>query len=177
MQVIYLKPSEIKPYERNNRKHPDSQIEKLAAQIKAHGWDVPIVVDKDYVIVKGHGRLRAAKKLKLKQVPVIVRDDLTPEQCKAARIADNRLSEIAEIDVEALQMELDDLKEINFDLELTAFDEWSAVKLPTFEPDLPDEDSKEKEHGKLVLRVEFEDAEEMQALFFELRDRGLAVKI
>jgi len=177
MKIVEMKPSELKPYSRNNRKHPQAQIDKLAKQIAAHGWDVPIVVDKDFVIIKGHGRLKAAKQLKLKSVPVVVRDDLTPEQCNAARIADNKLSEIAEIDIEALQLELDALKEINFDLDLTAFDDWNAVTLPPFEPDLPDDAAKEKEHGKLVLRVEFEDAEEMQALFFELRDRGLAVKI
>jgi ParB-like chromosome segregation protein Spo0J len=177
MKIVEMKPSELKPYYRNNRKHPDKQIDKLAKQIAAHGWDVPIVVDKDFVIIKGHGRHLAAKKLKLKTVPVIVRDDLTPEQCNAARLADNKLGELAEIDLEAIQLELDALKEINFDVDLTGFDEWSAITLPPFEPDLPDDEAKEKDHGKLVLRVEFEDAEEMQQLFFELRDRGLAVKI
>jgi ParB-like chromosome segregation protein Spo0J len=177
MKIQMLAPSALKPYDRNNRKHPQAQIDKLARQIEAHGWDVPIVVDKDLVIIKGHGRLKAAKKLKLKTVPVIVRDDLSPDQCNAARLADNKLGELAEIDLEAIQLELDALKANNFELDLTAFDDWSAVTLPPFEPDLPDDEDKEKEHGKLVLRVEFEDAEEMQQLFFELRDRGLAVKI
>jgi len=177
MNIQELDVKLLKPYERNNRKHPAKQIDKLAKQIAAHGFDVPIVVDKDLVIIKGHGRLAAAKKLKLKTVPVVVRDDLTPEQCNAARLADNKLGELAEIDLEAIQLELDALKDINFDIDLTGFDEWSAITLPPFEPDLPDDEGKEKEHGKLVLRVEFEEEEEMQQLFFELRDRGLAVKI
>jgi hypothetical protein len=93
MKIVEMKPSELKPYARNNRKHPQAQIDKLAKQIAAHGWDVPIVVDKDFVIIKGHCRWKCAKQLKLKTVPVVVRDDLTPEQCNAARLADNKLSE------------------------------------------------------------------------------------
>jgi len=133
MEVKHYKPSELKPYERNNRKHPPEQIEKLAKQIAAHGWDVPIVADKDLVIIKGHARLKAAKKLKLKTVPVIVRDDLTPEQCAAARLADNKLGELAEIDMEAIQAELDALKAIDFDLDLTAFDSWSPFAVESEE--------------------------------------------
>jgi len=125
MIVKDVKTSELKPYGNNNRKHPKEQVDKLAKQIEAHGWDVPIVVDKDMCIIKGHARLKAAKKLKLKTVPVIVRDDLTPEQCAAARLADNKLSELAEIDMSAIQTELDALKAINFDLDLTAFDSWN----------------------------------------------------
>jgi DNA modification methylase len=133
MKIVEMKPSELKPYERNNRKHPKEQIDKLAKQIAAHGWDVPIVVDKDFVIIKGHGRLKAAKQLKLKTVPVVVRDDLTPEQCNAARLADNKLSELAEVDMEAIQAELDALKEINFDLDLTAFDSWNPFAVDAAE--------------------------------------------
>jgi ParB family chromosome partitioning protein len=143
MKIVEMKPSELKPYARNNRKHPKEQIDKLAKQIAAHGWDVPIVVDKYFVIIKGHGRLKAAKQLKLKTVPVVVRDDLTPEQCNAARLADNKLSELAEIDIEALQLELDALKAINFDLDLTAFDSWDAIPQAEFLP------GSEEDQGKL----------------------------
>lgn len=177
MQIVEMKPSELKPYYRNNRKHPQNQIDKLAKQIAAHGWDVPIVVDKDLVIIKGHGRLAASKQLKLKTVPVIIRDDLTPEQCNAARLADNKIGELAEIDFEAIQLELDALKDINFDVDLTGFDDWKAITLPPFEPDLPDEDDSDKPQGAYVLRIEFENEEERQELFFELRDRGLKVKV
>jgi len=133
MKIVEMKPSELKPYARTNRKHPKEQIDKLAKQIAAHGWDVPIVVDKDFVIIKGHGRLKAAKQLKFKTVPVVVRDDLTPEQCNAARLADNKLSELAEVDMEAIQAELDALKEINFDLDLTAFDSWNPFAVDAAE--------------------------------------------
>jgi site-specific DNA-methyltransferase (adenine-specific) len=91
------------------------------------------VVDKDFVIIKGHCRWKCAKQLKLKSVPVVVRDDLTPEQCNAARLADNKLSELAEVDMEAIQAELDALKEINFDLDLTAFDSWNPFAVDAAE--------------------------------------------
>ena len=178
MEIKHLKPSELKPYEHNNRKHPAKQIEKLCKQIEAHGFDVPIVVDANNVIIKGHARHAAAKKLKLKTVPVIVRADLTPEQCAAARLADNKLSELAEVDMVAIQAELDALHAINFDLDLTAFDSWVIGEtVPAFEPDLPDEDEGEKADGPLILRVEFDNDDERQQLFFELRDRGLKVKV
>jgi ParB/RepB/Spo0J family partition protein len=177
VEIIHLKQSELKPYEHNNLKHPANQIEKLCKQIEAHGFDVPIVVDANNVIIKGHARHAAAKKLKLKTVPVIVRADLTPEQCAAARLADNKLSELAEIDMVAIQAELDSLKAINFDLDLTAFDSWNPIEQIPFEPDLPDDEESEKKDGPLVLRVEFDNDDERQLLFFELRDRGLKVKV
>jgi hypothetical protein len=78
----------------------------------------------------------------------------------------------------AIQTELDALKAINFDLDLTAFDSWVIGEtVPTFEPDLPDEEDGEKADGPLVLRVEFDNDDERQLLFFELRDRGLKVKV
>lgn len=177
MKIEEIKTSELKPFQRNNRKHPKEQVDKLAKQIEAHGWDVPIVADKDLVIIKGHARLAAAKKLKLKTVPVIIRDDLTPEQCAAARLADNKLSELAEVDMGAIQAELDALQSINFDLDLTAFDSWTLGEQVPFRPDLPDEEDGEKSDGPLVLRVEFDNDDERQLLFFELRDRGLKVKV
>jgi len=80
-------------YEKNPKIHTTDQIEKLAYTFKKFGFDVPIVVDKDNVIIKGHARMAAAKKLKWKKVPIIVRGNLTPQQVKAARIADNQVAE------------------------------------------------------------------------------------
>jgi ParB-like chromosome segregation protein Spo0J len=178
MQRKEVEVSKIKPYERNNKKHSQAQIDLLAKQIQEHKYDQPIVVDKDLVIIKGHARHLALQQLGYKSIEVVVRDDLTPEQCAAARLADNRISALGEDDMEMIKLELSELKLEGFDLELTGFDAEFLEKLsPEFEPDLPDDEDKEKEHGKLVLRVEFENEEEMQQLFFELRDRGLAVKI
>ena len=175
MIIQQLKIKDVKPYERNNRKHPQSQIDKLAKQIEAHGWDVPIVVDKDNVIIKGHGRLKAAKQLKLKTVPVIVRDDLTHEQCNAARLADNKLAELAEIDMTAIQAELDALKAIDFDLDLTAFDSWAPIKPEEFIPKLSDGEGDPGER-RFRLLVTLETEQDMQDLFDDLNNKGYKVK-
>src|SRR5574343_1684926 len=109
------------PYINNTKQHPDKQVDKIAGSIAEFGFDQPIVIDGDGVIIKGHGRLIAAKKLKLQQVPVLIRTDLTPSQVKAARIADNRVSE-SDWDEELLKIELYDLQQHQFDLSLTGFD-------------------------------------------------------
>jgi len=112
-QITVWDIEKIKPYDLNVKNHDASQVERIAKSIQEFGWDQPIVVDKDGVIIKGHGRRLASIKLGLKQVPVWVRDDLTPEQVRASRLADNRVA-ISDIDSAMLQKELESL---NFDLE------------------------------------------------------------
>jgi hypothetical protein len=79
----------VTPHPKNPKKHPESQVATLAEAIKKFGWDQPIVVDRDGVIIKGHGRRLAAIKLGLKEVPVLLRADLSPEEADAARVSDN----------------------------------------------------------------------------------------
>lgn len=111
--LIKLVPvTEIRPYERNSKKHDAVQVKKIAESIRQFGWDQPIVVDADNVIIKGHGRRLAAIELGLKEAPVLVRADLTPEQVRAARLADNRVA-LSDIDTELMRAELADL---NYDL-------------------------------------------------------------
>jgi DNA modification methylase len=110
------------PYARNARKIGAAAVEKVAASIKEFGWRQPIVVDDNRVVVVGHARLLAAKKLQLKEVPVHVATDLTPAQVKAYRLMDNRSHEETDWDMEALGLEMFDLKNLDFDLHLTGFD-------------------------------------------------------
>jgi hypothetical protein len=105
--------SRIKPYDLNVKVHDSKQIERIAKSITEFGWDQPIVVDKDGVIIKGHGRRLAALKLGFPSVPVLIRSDLTDEQVRAARLADNRVA-LGDIDTELLQKELASL---DFDLD------------------------------------------------------------
>jgi ParB-like chromosome segregation protein Spo0J len=121
MEVKYLPISDIKPYEKNPRKNK-AAIDKVASSIKEFGFQQPIVVDSDNIIIVGHTRLLAAKKLKLKKVPVQLAKDLSEAQVKAYRIADNKLNEFAEWDDELLFQELEELKEMDFDIDLTGFD-------------------------------------------------------
>ena len=108
MRIIEKKTGELHPYERNPRNN-DGAVDAVAASIREFGFKVPVVIDTDDVIVAGHTRVKAAKKLGLKTVPCIVADDLTPEQVKAFRLADNRVSELADWDFDLLKLELDDL--------------------------------------------------------------------
>lgn len=102
--------ADLIPYETNVKKHDKDQVKKIAEAIRRHGFDVPIVVDKDGVIIKGHGRRLAAIELGMEKVPVLVRDDLSPDQVKAARLADNRVA-LGDVDPEMLRAELASIDE------------------------------------------------------------------
>lgn len=112
MKVEVWPIEKIKPYENNVKIHDEKQVEKIAESIRRFGWDQPIVVDKNGVIIKGHGRRLAAISLGLKKVPVLIRADLTEDEANAARIADNRVA-MGDIDTEMLQKEIES---INLDL-------------------------------------------------------------
>lgn len=120
MNVQEIKLKDIKPYEKNPRKNDDA-VPYVAESIKQFGFKVPIVIDKNNIIVAGHTRYKAAKKLGFKSVPCIIADDLTDEQIKAFRLADNKVSEKAEWDFDMLNTELDDI--IDFDMELFGFED------------------------------------------------------
>lgn len=120
MHITEIRVSELKEYE-NNPRHNDGAVSAVAESIKQFGFKVPIVVDRDNVIVAGHTRLKAARQLGLDAVPCIVADDLTPEQIKAFRLADNKTGELAEWDFSALEIELAELSEI--DMSAFGFDE------------------------------------------------------
>jgi len=123
------------PYARNARTHSDAQIAQIAASIAEFGFTNPILAGADGVIVAGHGRFAAAHKLGLKTVPVVVLDHLTPTQRRALMIADNRIALNAEWDEELLSLELRELEALDFDLELTGFDEKELNRLLSDEGD------------------------------------------
>jgi len=114
-QVVWMKPGDLIPYAKNAKLHPADQVEHIANSIKTFGWTQPIVVDEKNVVVIGHGRLAAAKQLKLDTVPVVRRDDLTEEQIRALRIVDNRVAK-SKTDREMLAEELSSIMDIDMDL-------------------------------------------------------------
>jgi len=118
--VEWRDPSSLIPYINNAKTHPPEQIAKIAASIAEFGFDQPIVVDGQGLVIKGHGRLAASLQLGLKRVPVVVRTDLTPSQIKASRLADNKTAE-SPWDEELLRLELGMLREQDYDLGLTGF--------------------------------------------------------
>lgn len=121
LKVDMVAPTSVRPYYLNSKQHPPGQIKELAYSIREFGFDQPIVVDEDNVILKGHGRYLAAEYLGLEEVPVVTREGLTDPQKKAIRISDNRLFEMGSDNPENLQDEIDDLRgAIDQDLSLAA---------------------------------------------------------
>lgn len=125
MTVIDVKLTDLKPYEKNPR-HNQEAIKGVANSIREFGFKVPIVIDKNNVIVAGHTRYKASLELGLETVPCIVADDLTPKQIKAFRLADNKVSEKSYWDFDLLNQELED---IGVDIDMSLFD---------FKMDVPD---------------------------------------
>lgn len=112
MEIKYENINNLKPYEKNPRKN-DEAVDFVAESIKEFGFKVPIIVDENNVIVAGHTRYKASKKLGIEQVPVIVADDLSEAQIKAFRLADNKTAEKAEWDFDLLYEELDEILDID----------------------------------------------------------------
>lgn len=142
MKIEEMRVGDLVPYENNPRKN-DGAVDAVAASIKEFGFKVPIVVDKNNVIVAGHTRLKAAKKLGLKTVPVIRADDLTEEQIRAFRLADNKTGELAEWDFEKLKEELNEIQAIDMEEFGFMVNEIAKMKEKT------EEDGDEKELKKI----------------------------
>ena len=134
------------PYARNSRTHSEEQIGQIAASIKEWGFTTPILVDEDNEIIAGHGRLLAAQKLNIKEVPVMVAEGWTEAQKKAYVIADNQLALNAGWDNEMLKIELKELEDLNFSLPLIGF---SVSELTDLFFDANFNPASEDEQGKL----------------------------
>ena len=121
MEILMKAIDEISEYENNPRKNDDA-VDAVAASIQNFGFKVPIIIDRNNIIVAGHTRLKAAKKLGLTLVPVITADDLTEEQIKAFRLADNKTAEISKWDKKKLEEELEGINWDDIDMTLFGFD-------------------------------------------------------
>ena len=133
MQIIEIELSKIKPYERNAKKHPKEQINNVAESIREFGWQQPIVVDKDFVIIIGHCRFAAAKKLKLRTVPCIIAVDLSEEEVKKLRIIDNKTNE-SDWDLDKLFSEIKGLDFSAFEID------WGILDEKEPEPEVAEDD-------------------------------------
>ena len=171
MQVQQMSIQEIVPYE-NNARFNDGAVGYVKNSIKEFGFQQPIVVDKDNVIIAGHTRYKAARELGMKTVPTIVADNLTEEQVKAYRLADNKTGEIAEWDFDKLFEEISGIEEIDmsdFGFDLNFDDEEE-------EPDLSGE-KQETPETTFALNVVLENEEEQIKLYEKLKSEGYTVKV
>ena len=123
LQIEYLDISQIESYDRNARLHSPEQVEQLVNSINEFGFTNPVLVDGDNVLIAGHGRLAAASEIGLDKVPAIRLENLSENQIKALRIADNQLALNATWDIDLLTAELAELNDDDFDLELLGFDD------------------------------------------------------
>jgi ParB-like chromosome segregation protein Spo0J len=132
------------PYARNARTHSDEQVSQLAASIKEWGWTTPVLVDEQGGIIAGHGRTLAAQRLKMKEVPVMVAKGWSDAKKRAYVLADNKLAMNAGWDNEMLALELAEIGELGFDLDMTGFkaEEIKALQAPDFEPATEDDQGK-----------------------------------
>lgn len=145
MNVINISVEDLREYENNPRKIPDEAIEAVANSIKEFGFKIPIVISTENEIVCGHTRIRAAKKLGINEVPCVIADDLTPEQIKAFRLADNKTAELSGWDFEKLDVELEGL---DFDMSDFGFLEADDVDISSF---FEREQKKPKEHEEKLI--------------------------
>ena len=163
MEITNKRIADIIPYAANAKKHDKRQINNVAESIKQYGFVQPIVIDRDGVIVIGHCRALAAKKLGMKEVPCVCVDDLTPEQVNALRIVDNKSNE-SDWDFDILPDEL-------AELDLSAFDFDFGVSLD-------EDDTEQKEREEIALNesvsvvVECSDDEEAETIFEKLSEEG-----
>ncbi len=142
LSINYRKSGDLIPYINNSRTHSDQQVQQVASSIKEFGFTNPILIDEDDGIIAGHGRLMAAQKLGLDEVPTITLEGLTEAQRKAYVIADNQLAMNADWDLDALKVEVERLTELDFDIDLLGFDDDVLAGLMEEEPaeGLTDED-------------------------------------
>lgn len=164
--------NKVKPYDKNPRNNDDA-VEATANSIKEFGWQQPIVVDNDGVVIVGHTRLKAAKKLKLEQVPVTVADNLTDEQVKAYRLADNKTGELADWDDDLLTSELEELDNLDFDMGDFGFEE-----LDEPDPQPKDENTDPVSiDDKTVIIIESDDETKLEEYFEKLIEEGYPCRL
>lgn len=188
MDIVNIKTSDLQEYA-NNPRNNDGAVEAVAESIKQFGFKVPIIVDRDGVIVAGHTRKKAAELLGLASVPCVVANDLTTEQIKAFRLADNKTGELAEWDFSALEKELAELTAFDvdmkdfgfFDFDNNYFDNiFNPPAAPTAEreaqeaeePAAEHEEQEEDSQSGYVLSIEFDDEADARELieFLESED-------
>ena len=153
MEIVNKKVEDLRPYE-NNPRFNDDAVQYVAQSIKEFGFKVPIIVDKNNVIVAGHTRYKASMELGLKEVPCIVADDLSDEQIKAFRLADNKVGEVATWDYELLDEELNNI--LNIDMEEFGFSKMLSIEDIDSEELYPDEPiAKELDEANNYIVLEF----------------------
>ena len=181
MNILNIDIDKIIPYV-NNPRNNEEAIDKVASSIQEFGFKVPIVIDKDNVVITGHTRLLASKKLGLKEVPCVVANDLSEAQIKAFRIADNKVSEYSKWDKDLLRIELEGLEEMDFDLDLVNIDYSDFdLEIDCIEDDFVEikerEDLSDKVNSAYEIIIECDNEEEQEEMYNRFIEEGLRCRV
>lgn len=178
LKITYKPVADLIPYARNSRTHSDAQVAQIAASIKEFGFTNPILLDGDNGIIAGHGRVMAAQKLGETQVPTIELGYMSETQKRAYIIADNKLALNAGWDEQMLALEIQDLKDVGYNLELLGFD---LNELQSIDDNDDEKDEKEInspiDENRNLLMIECKGERELEVLFEEMQQRGFECKI
>lgn len=161
--------NEVKPYSHNPRNNKDA-VNATANSIKAFGWQQPIVIDTEHVIIAGHTRLKAAKKLDCKKVPVVIASNLSPEQVKAYRLADNETHDLSSWEKDELGNELADIEDIDMS-------QFGFTLDPPKDDDSDETDISDDIPQKLQVIVNCKDEEDLENTFNKLKKMGYDVDV
>ena len=183
LSIEYKNVDDLIPYVNNSRAHSDEQVTQIAASIKEFNFTNPILIDENNGIIAGHGRLMAAKKLKLEQVPTITLQGLTDAQRKAYVIADNKLALNADWDFDLLQNEILSLQELDFKIDLLGFEVGELNDILGLDDIAEDEEDEEpqdyednykEQYGVIIM---CKNAEEQEKVFNKMQQNGYEVKV
>jgi ParB family chromosome partitioning protein len=173
MKIETLPLDRLIPYARNSRTHSDAQVAQVAASIREFGFTNPVLIDADDGIIAGHGRVMAARKLGLEKVPCIRLAHLTETQRRAYVIADNKLALNSGWDEEMLALELAELRDADFDLQLTGFDGAELGEFDVAEAEMPTlADGEKQPFQQKTFTLHDEQAEEVDAAIAKAKEMG-----
>lgn len=179
--IVSRKVEDLIPYARNSRTHSDAQVAQIAASVREFGWTNPVLVDGENGIIAGHGRILAARKLGMEEVPCIELSGLSDTQRRAYIIADNKLALNGGWDDELLALELGELNAADFDMALVGFDAGELSAAMGLDEELDGEAPKIDEgidyKEKFAIIVECADEAEQQATFERLDSMGFTCKV
>jgi len=176
-KIEQLSVDSLIPYSNNARTHSDDQVTQIASSIKEFGFNNPILVDKTNGVIAGHGRLMAAKKLGMDTVPCIKLEHLTDAQRKAFILADNKIALNSGWDYELLKVEVENLSDEDFRLELLGFDVNELNTILGIEEEIKEDKEISDDGNRNLLLVEFDNEIELENLFNEMQERGFNCKI
>ena len=186
MKIEYIKTAELIPYVRNSRTHSEQQVQQIASSIKEFGFTNPVLIDDGSGIIAGHGRVMAAQLLKLDEVPTITLKGLTDTQKRAYIIADNKIALNAGWNTEMLEIEMQDLYNSGFDLDLTGFDMDELLAMD-IDLDLREDESEGGEYEgsgigeeykeKFSIIIDCDSELHQEEIFYNLTNQGLKCRV